>query len=67
MPAPLGLIVVTWIEIEFAKGVEDAELFASFDIFCQGRGDCLALGLVLARPARFFDQPVIECEIGGHV
>jgi hypothetical protein len=63
----IGFIVVFGIEIDSAKCVQDTHLPVMTDVFLKGSRDRFLLGFVAAGPARFFDEPVINCEVGRHV
>ncbi len=58
---------VLGIEVERAECFENLELFAPLDIFGQGCGDCVFLGLVVTGAAGLLDEVVVESEVGCHV
>ena len=67
MAAAFGLVVVGGIEVEGSEGIENAKLLAALDVFGEGSGDGLFLGLVFPRTLGFRDQVIVEGEVGGHV
>jgi hypothetical protein len=60
-------VIVFGIEIEGAKGFENAQLFASFHVFRKGSGYGFLLGLMAARTAGFFDEVVVKGQVRSHV
>src|SRR5439155_24383607 len=64
--AALGLVVIGEVEVEGAKRIQDAQLLASLDVLGQG-SDRFFLRFVLPGALGFFDQFVVQSEVGRHV
>src|SRR5580765_3771560 len=64
---PLGLVVVSRIELETAEGFQNALLLAPLDVFSQRCRNSIFFGSMIARFAGCFDQFVVQCEVGCHM
>ena len=62
-----GLVIIAGIEIDSAERVQNLQLLAPANILIERRIHCLFLGLMAAGPAGFFDESIVQGEIGWHV
>ena len=62
-----SLVIVVGIEIDGAEGVQNLQLLAPANILAECGIHRLFLGLVAPGPAGFFDESIVQGEVGWHV